>query len=107
MKKILIAIVCFQMCFTVGSCQKPKPLEPIEPKPRPTTYPTNLEVLWEAFWRCSDSTGDYVWDYVVANEQYIVLANTYGSEGRNPRGIGVYILSSFINCVIKQLEFQI
>ena len=89
MKRLLIAILFFQLCFTAGSCQKPKPPEP-PPKPTPTTYPTNLEVLWEAFWRVSDSTGDYVWDYEVANEQYIVLANTYDSEGRNPRGIGVY-----------------
>ena len=90
MKRLLLFTLFFQMLVIAGSCQKPKPPDPVKSTPRPTTYPTNLEVLWEAFWRCSDSTGDYVWDYAVANEQYIVLANTYGSEGRNPRGIGVY-----------------
>jgi len=88
MRQLLLFILFFQFLLTTGSCQKPP--EPIIPKPNPTTFPTYLEVLWEAFWRNSDSTGGYVWDYVVANEQYLVLANTYDSDGRTPRGIGVY-----------------
>jgi outer membrane protein assembly factor BamB len=34
--------------------------------------------------------GDYIWDFQVANEQYIIVANTRDSDGGRPRGIGVY-----------------
>ena len=62
MKQILVSIFCFQLVFTVGSCQKPNPPEP----PKSTIFPTNLEVLWNAPFH-SDSTEDYFWDYEVAN----------------------------------------
>ena len=90
MKKILIAIVYFQICFMVGSCQKLPPLPPVTPPPPfPKTYPTHLEILWNTPFH-SDSTEDFFWDYTVANNQYLVLANIYDKIYGKPRGIGVY-----------------
>ena len=87
MKKTFIAILCFQICL-IGSCKKP-PQEspPIEPKP--ITYHGKLEVLWEALFH-SDTTPDFFWDFEVADNQYLVLANIYDRAYGKPRGIGVY-----------------
>ena len=97
MKKLLTIIACFQMCFTVGSCQKPKPLElkPLPPLPKPpyetlsTNFPTKLEIVWNAPFH-SDSTKDFFWSYEVTNDKYIVLANRFDIMYGKPRGIGVY-----------------
>jgi outer membrane protein assembly factor BamB len=93
MKRLLICIFCFQLLVMTGSCQKPIPPEP-PPKqtkpPKPPISPTtNLEIVWLAPF-CSDSTGGWIWDFEVANEQYIVVANTRERNGGRPRGIGVY-----------------
>lgn len=90
MKQLLIAIFGFQIMLTFGSCKKPEPIElPVIPAVVPTAFPTNLEVVWDALFR-SDTTGDFFWDYVVANDQYIVLANRRERIYGEPRGIGVY-----------------
>jgi outer membrane protein assembly factor BamB len=85
MKHLLIYIFCFQFLTTIGSCQKPS----IEPPIIIDTFPTKLAVLWNADFH-SDGEGDFFWDYEMANNQYIVLANIYDSDGGKPRGIGVY-----------------
>jgi len=89
MKRPFIAILYFQMLVMTGACQKPPQPEPL-PHPKkpviPKTYPTKLEVVWNAVFY-SDSAGDYFHEYQIADEQYIVLANIYDGE---KRGIGVY-----------------
>ena len=88
MKRIIITIFCLQWIFTVASCQKPPP-EP--PSKIPTSkFPTNLEVVWLSPWCLDSAGGDYIWDFEVANEQYIVVANMYDGTTGRPRGVGVY-----------------
>jgi outer membrane protein assembly factor BamB len=86
MKRLLIVFFCFQI--VAGSCQKP-PL-PDPPKPPSTKYPTNLEVVWLAPWCLDSAGGDWIWNFQVADEQYIVVANVYDRDGKRPRGVGVY-----------------
>jgi len=86
MKRLLILTLFFQMLFMVGSCQKPKPPDPPIQQP---TFPTKLEILWNAPFH-SDTTYDYFLDYEMAGNQYIVLANIYDRTYDKPRGIGVY-----------------
>ena len=89
MTKNTLLIVYLLCVFMTGSCQKPRPPEPPEP-PRPQpTFPTKLEIVWNAPF-FSDSTYDYFWDYEIANNQYIMLANIYDRTYNKPRGIGVY-----------------
>ena len=75
---LVIGIVYLQGSFFFGSCQKPQ--EPGELPDMPGTFPTNLEVLWNAIFH-SDGEGDFFWNYEIANDKYIVLANTYDSDG--------------------------
>jgi outer membrane protein assembly factor BamB len=93
MKRLLIIIFGFQIMLTTGSCKKPEPIEPPLPKPiEPSEekYPTNLEVVWLSPLFLDSAGGGWIWDFEIANEQYIIVANTYDSDGRRPRGIGVY-----------------
>ena len=65
-------------------------MEPPPKLPIPQTkFSTNLEVVWLSPW-CLDSTGGYIWNFEVANEQYIVVANTFDGTPEKSRGIGVY-----------------
>jgi len=93
MTKSVLLILCLQCVFTAGSCQKHIPPEPKPPKPKPeiptNPFPTKLEILWNAPFY-SDTAYDYFWDYKIANNQYIVLANLYDRTYNRPRGIGVY-----------------
>ena len=83
--RIILVIFSVQLGFSVGSCQKPPKFD------SPSAFPTDLEVVWNAPFH-SDSTPDWFWNYIVANEQYIVVANIYDRETGygKPRGIGVY-----------------
>jgi outer membrane protein assembly factor BamB len=88
----LFLMLVFLQCFCAISCEKPEPIKPIEPpatEPPEEEYPTNLEVIWEAFFH-SDGYGDYFLDYAIAGEQYLVLANIFDRTNNKPRGIGVY-----------------
>jgi outer membrane protein assembly factor BamB len=92
MNRLKIIVIFVFSHLWVISCEKPDPIIPIEPsviEQSKEKYPTNLEVLWEAFFH-SDSVGDFFWDYAVAGEQYLVLANIYDRINDKPRGIGVY-----------------
>jgi outer membrane protein assembly factor BamB len=84
--RIILIVFLLQGLFLFGSCEKWRKLTA-----DPMTFPTNLEVVWNAFFH-SDGTADYFWDYEVANNQYIVVSNRYDRDegGGKPRGIGVY-----------------
>ena len=79
------------MLVAMGACKKQPPPQPPPPKPivPSTTLSTNLEIVWNAPFH-SDSTEDWFWDYVIADDEYIVLANIFERSYNKPRGIGVY-----------------
>ena len=91
--KNILLFVCLQCIFLTGSCQKPPIEQPKQPIPT-TQYPTNMEVVWLAPFCLDSAGGGWIWDFQVANDQYIVVANTFDSDGRRPRGIGVYNLQT-------------
>ena len=78
MKKLLTAIICFPLCFAVGSCQKPQePQILLKPKPIQPTDSTKLSIVWNQFFR-PDSIGGYFLNPVFSGD-YIVYA-TRGDE---------------------------
>jgi outer membrane protein assembly factor BamB len=85
--KIIIAFIFLQCGFLLGSCKKPPKAQLHATNIKPT-FPTNLEVIWNAPFH-SDSTSDFFFD-LVFTDQYVVLANMYDEFGGKPRGIGVY-----------------
>ena len=75
-----------------GACQKqPLPHKQLKlPVPQPK-FPTNLELVWLSPLCLDSAGGSTIWNFQVANGQYIVVANIYDrDEGDRPRGIGVY-----------------
>ena len=93
MKRLVYFILCFQLLVTTGSCQKPPINPPFKPF-SPATFSTNLEVVWLAPLCLDSAGGSWIWNFQVANDQYIVLSNIYDSDGERPRGIGVYNLQT-------------
>ena len=74
MKKLVIAIVCFQLCFTVGSCQKPQLPQPPPPKPKqPKDDSTKLSIIWSKNFQ-PDSVSVYFHDPVFSGD-YVVYSN--------------------------------
>ena len=93
MKRLLNFILFFQLLVMTGACQKPKPILPNQPKPPvpESKFPTNLEIVWLSPFCLDSAGGDWIWNFQVANEQYIVVANTRERDvGERPRGIGIY-----------------
>ena len=85
MKKLVYFILFFQLSAMTGACQKPPLLDPIPQN----KFPTNLEMVWLSPLCLDSAGGGWILDFEIANEQYIVVAKTFGEDER-PLGIGVY-----------------